>query len=136
MQYRVFSDFMKHNAPRILGFKPQHLIKMPCDSLSFAVFIGSEPHHTRLSGRLLQLAHKLGLILGDFIYGFEILFYINTETALLQVADMTETRHNPIIRPKKFFDCFGLGGRFDYYKITGCAHVLLCKYIYSGGALS
>ena len=69
--------------------KIEHFREVPGDSLSFAVFIGSEPDDIGVRGRFLEFFHEFFLVVGYFIQRFEPVFNIDAETVFLKVSDMT-----------------------------------------------
>ena len=113
---------MEHYAPRVFGLQLEHLVQMPCYSLSLAVLIGSEPHGFGFRCRLAQLCHELGLIVRDLIYGAEVVVDIYAETFLFQVANVAVARHDAIIVTEEFLYSLGLGRRLDDDKVFRRAH--------------
>ena len=110
-----FGDFVKHDTARGFGLQAKHLIQVPSDSLSLAVLIGCEPHHLCLFRCFFQIGYTALLVFGDFVDRAETVFHINTEIALVQVANMALTCHHLVVFSKIFFDSLRLSRRLNNY---------------------
>ena len=106
---------MEYDAPRVLGLQLQYLEQVPCDSLSFAVFIGCEPHHLGPLGCFLQLGYESLLVVGNLIYRGEVVVDVDTEALTLQIPDVAVARHHGVVLTEKLLDGLGLGRRLYYY---------------------
>ena len=84
---------------------------MPSDGFSLAVFITCEPDDVGLVGLFLELLDLFLFILGDLIQRSKSMLDIDAEILLVQVADVTETRHHFIIVTQKLLNglCLGRG---------------------------
>ncbi len=108
---------MKYYSTRVLGLEAKHFVEVPCDSLSLAVLIGSEPYGLSVRGSLFEFGDKLFFVVGDLVDRLEPVVDIDAETFFLKVTDMAVARHDLIVFAEEFFDCFCFCGRFDYYEI-------------------
>ena len=72
-----FGDFVENNALGFCGVKRQGLSQMPCDGLSFTVFIGREPDGVARLHPFFQIANNVLFVLADFIIWHEVILYIN-----------------------------------------------------------
>ena len=79
---------------------------MPGNGFSFAVFIRREQHLRRLLRRFFQVCNQLFLFRRNDVLRCVIVLDINTELFRLQVADVSVTRHDPIVFTQKFLDGF------------------------------
>ena len=87
----VFSDFVKDDSPRFLRSKSEHFVEVPGDSLTFAVFIGSEPYHVGFLGFSFKGFYEFFLVGGYFVNRLIVVVDVNAEFFLFQVADVTVT---------------------------------------------
>ena len=92
VEYGAFGDFVEDDAPGLFGVEPEYLVEVPGDGFSFAVFIGSEPHHVGFGGFGFEGFDEVLLVGGDFVYGGEVVVYVDAEIFLFQVSDMAVTR--------------------------------------------
>ena len=95
---------------------------MPCNGLTLAVLIGSEPHGVGGGSCLSQFGHELCLVVGNFVDGVEIVVDVDTEAFFLEVADMSVARHHTVVVAEEFFDGLGFGRGLYYDKIMWFAH--------------
>ena len=86
----------------------EHLTEVPADGFSFAILIGCEPHFLGGLGIFLEFCYNLLLILWYLIVWFKRLF-VDTESTLLQVSDVSVGRHHFIILAEELLNGFGLG---------------------------
>ena len=105
----VLCDFVENYAARIVGLESQDLVEVPCNGLSLAVFIGSQPYCVGLGGGTFELGDKLGLVFGYFVNRVETVVDIDAEIFLFQIAYVAVARHDTIIGAEEFFDCLGFG---------------------------
>ena len=96
---------MEHDALRAVDRETQHFGQVPCDGLSFAVFIGSEPNGFVL-GQLGQFVDHLLLVARDFVDGREAVVDMDAEVLLGEVADVSETRFDDEILTEELLDGF------------------------------
>ena len=104
-----FGNLVEHDTLGLLLIQSQHLTQVPRDSFSLAVFIGCEPYLTGFLGLVLQFTDQFLLLIGNLVFGFQG-GVVDTQLFLLQVADMSVTRHDFIVLAKKFLNRLGLGG--------------------------
>ena len=110
---RPLGDFVEDDAFRPIDREPQHFGQVPCDGLSFAVFIGSEPHGLRLR-EFRKLVHDLLLVARNLVDGLEAVVDIDSEVLLREVADVSEARFYDIVLAEELLDGLGLGrGLYD-----------------------
>ena len=104
---------MEDDPLRPLDRETQHFGQVPCDGLSFAVFIGSEPHGLRLR-EFRKLVHDLLLVARNLVDGLEAVVDIDSEVLLREVADVSEARFYDIVLAEELLDGLGLGrGLYD-----------------------
>ena len=130
IQNGFFCNLVEDDSPCVFRLESEDFVKVPCDSFSFAVFIGCEPYHFGVVCSLLQIGNKLCLVFRNLIYWFEAFLYIDAETFLFQIAYMSVAGHHPVVAAEEFFNGFCFGRRFDDYKIFGCAHI--CSFLIRG----
>ena len=104
-----FGNLVEHDTLGLLLIQSQHLTQVPRDGFSLAVFIGCEPYLTGFLGLVLQFTDQFLLLIGNLVFGFQG-GVVDTQLFLLQVADMSVTRHDFIVLAKKFLNRLGLGG--------------------------
>ena len=107
-----FGDFVKDDAFRRVDREPQHFGKVPCDGLSFAVFIGGQPHGLLL-GQLGQFGYEFFLVRRNFVHGAESLLDVDAQVLFGEVADVSVTRLDDVILSEKLLDGLGFGRRLD-----------------------
>ncbi len=108
IQNSFLGNFMEYNSFCILGLKAEHFIEVPCDSLSLAVLIGSEPYSPGSSRGTAQLAHHRLLVVGNLVDGRETFVEIYAYVAFLQVTDMAVAGHYLVVAAQKFLYSFCL----------------------------
>ena len=113
IQNRIFRDFMEDDPFCVFRLQIQHLEKMPGNSLSLAVLIGSEPNGFCFFGKCFQFFNHGFLIRRNFIFRLKILFNINAEVLFFQIPDMSETGFDGVTFAQEFFDGFGLCRRLN-----------------------
>ena len=113
LQNGPLRNFVEDDPLRPLDRETQHFGQVPCDGLSFAVFIGSEPHGLRLR-EFRELVHDLLLVARNLIDGLEAVVDIDSEVLLREVADVSEARFYDIVLAEELLDGLGLGrGLYD-----------------------
>jgi hypothetical protein len=65
----AFGDFMKNDSLCLCGIELENLTQMPGDSLSFAVFIGSQPDGFSFFDGFFQFCDRLFFVGVDFVGG-------------------------------------------------------------------
>ena len=80
---------------------------MPCDGLSFAILIGSQPDEIRSVGLGFQFLDYRTFIGRDHVFRLVVVLYIYTEFIGLEVADVSVTREYCIIRTEETSYRFG-----------------------------
>ena len=90
---------------------------MPGNRLSLAVLIGCEPYGFCLFSFCLQCANQRLFVCRDFVAGFKIIIYVDTEIFLLQIAYVSVTRKDFEIFPQKLFNRFCFCRRLDNDKV-------------------
>ena len=90
---------------------------MPGNSFSLAVLIGCEPYGFCLFSFCFQRADQSLFVCRNFIIGFKILIYVDTEFFLLQITYMSVTRKDFEIFPQKLFNRFCFCRRLDNDKV-------------------
>ncbi len=113
MEDGFFRDFMEHDPSGVLRFQSQHLVKMPCNGFSLAVFIGCEPHSLGFCRCFAQFAHKLLFLVRNFVDRAETSLHIYAEALAFEVAHMAVARHHFIVFAQKFLYGLCLGRRLD-----------------------
>ena len=108
LQDGLLRDLVEDDTLRLINRETQHFGQVPCDGLSFAVFIGSQPNGLLL-GQLREFAHDLFLVGGNLVDRCITISYLDTQTLLGQVADVAETGANHEVATEKFLDGFGFG---------------------------
>ena len=108
-------NLMEDDAARVVGRQSQHLEQMPSNGFSLAVFITCEPHEVGLSSLILEFLDMLLLVFGNFVERFEAVLHVNAEILLVQVTDMSETRHHFIFITQEFLNGLCLGRGLDDY---------------------
>ena len=108
LQNSLLGNFVEDDTLRLLNGETQHFGQVPCDGLSFAVFIGSQPHGLAL-GQFGQLADNLFLVGRNLVDGGKPLAYVDTQVFLRQVADVAETGAYHKVAAEKFLDGLGFG---------------------------
>ena len=113
LQNGPLRNFVEDDPLRPLDRETQHFGQVPCDGLSFAVFIGSEPHGLRLR-EFRKLVHDLLLVARNLVDGLEAVVDIDSEVLLREVADVSEARFYDIVLAEELLDGLGLGrGLYD-----------------------
>ena len=115
VENRPLGDFVEYDALGLVHGETQHFGQVPCDGLSFAVFIGCEPDGLGLLRELPQLVDHLLLVARYFVDGLEPLRDVDAEVLLGQVADVSETRFDDVVLAEELLDGFGLGRGLDDY---------------------
>ena len=77
---------------------------MPSDGLPLTVFIGGEVDEVCLLGLCLELLDERLLIIGDDIFGTEVVGYVYAEGVLSQVTYVACTRHHSIVCKLMFLE--------------------------------
>ena len=109
----AFGDFVEDDALRLVDRETQHFGQVPCDGLSFAVFIGGEPDGLRLR-QFREFVDDLLLVARDFVYGGESLGYVDSEILFRKVADVSEARFDDVVLAQELLDGLRLGrGLYD-----------------------
>ena len=104
---------MEYDATRFVGRQPQDLEQMPRNGFSLTVFITREPYKIGLGSLVLQLLDLFLLVLRNLIKRFKAILNIDAERLLVQVTDVTETRHYFIIIAQELLNGLGLGRRLN-----------------------
>ena len=81
---------------------------MPGDRLSLTVRVSCQIHFVCLFHQLAQVGQNVSLSTDRDIFGFEIMFHIDTQLTLGQIPHMAIGCGHLVIRPKKFFYCLNL----------------------------
>ena len=89
-------DFVEDDTARLLLIQSENFAKVPADSFSFAVLIGSQPNLLGFLRSSFQFCDEFFLFLWNLIVGFH-RFLVYTKFPLLQVTDMTVRRHYLIV---------------------------------------
>ena len=100
-------NLVEDDTTRVLGLQSEHLVKVPADGLSLAVFIGSQPHHPCLVGLTLQLGHHL-LLVGRHLILWRERLLVHAERALLQVANVSVAGQHLVIITQELLDGLSL----------------------------
>ena len=98
----AFCDFVKYNALGI--FKIQHFFQMKRDGLSLAVFVCRQNYFVCFLSRRLQRFYRLAGFCWYDVGGSKIVFNVNAELALGEIANMSKGRQHLILFSKKAFD--------------------------------
>ena len=101
-------NLVKHDAVGLRLVQTEHLAQVPGDGLSLTVLIGCEPYLLGLAGIGLQLANQFLFLFWNFVVGLQCV-EVDTDLFLLQVADVTVTRHHLVVLPKELLNGLGLG---------------------------
>ena len=117
MEYGIFGNLMEYNPFRFLRFQFQHFEQVPCDSLSLAVLIGSQPNHIRFVCLLFQRFHQLFFVGRDFINRFIVMLDIHTEILFFFFFFMSVARKDFKILSQKLLNGFSLCRRLYDYQI-------------------
>ena len=112
LEDRTLGDFVEDDAFRLIDRETQHFGQVPCDGLSFAVFIGCEPYGFRLR-EFGEFIDDLLLVSRNLVDGLEPFVDVDSEVFFREVADVSETRFDDIIRAEELFDGLGLGRGLD-----------------------
>ena len=112
LQNGPLRNFVEDDPLRPLDRETQHFGQVPCDGLSFAVFIGGEPHSPVLRGAR-EFVHDLAFILRDLVDRREPVGEIDSQILFREVANMAEARLDHEILTQELLDRFGLGRRLD-----------------------
>ena len=99
----LLGDLMEDDAVGLGFIKTQHLAEMPGDGLSLTVFIGGKPYLLGCTGKALQLLHYFYLVFRNLIVGLKGLL-VDAQLLLLQIADVTITRHHFIVTTQELFN--------------------------------
>ncbi|MPM72290.1 hypothetical protein SDC9_119263 [bioreactor metagenome] len=95
LENRAAGDFVKtHPLEIALEFLAQHLPEVPGDGLPFAVRVGREVDFDGLFGGGLQVGDGPGAARTGDVLGGEVMFDIDAEFALGQIADMAHRGHD------------------------------------------
>lgn len=105
-------DFVEDDTLGLVNGETQHFGQVPCDGLSFAVFIGGEPHGPVLRGAR-EFVHDLAFILRDLVNRREPVGEIDSQILFREVANMAEARLDHEILTQELLDRLGLGRRLD-----------------------
>ena len=108
-------DFVKHDALRVFVRKPEHFVEVPCYGFTFAVLIGSQPHHFGLLSLLLQCLHQVAFVRRNLVDWSEAVVDVDAEILFVEIADVTFARHHFIVVAKKLAYVLYLRWRFDNY---------------------
>ena len=112
LQNGPLRNFVEDDPLRPLDRETQHFGQVPCDGLSFAVFIGGEPHSPVLRGAR-EFVHDLAFILRDLVDRREPVGEIDSQILFREVANMAEARLDHEILTQELLDRLGLGRRLD-----------------------
>ena len=112
LQNGPLRNFVEDDPLRPLDRETQHFGQVPCDGLSFAVFIGGEPHGPVLRGAR-EFVHDLAFILRDLVDRREPVGEIDSQILFREVANMAEARLDHEILTQELLDRLGLGRRLD-----------------------
>ena len=86
----IFGDFMKDDTAGFALRKAQRLLQVPGDGLSFAVFIGRQPHGGSGLREFFEFGHHFLFVGRDNIFRGEPVGYVYAELVLFQVADVAD----------------------------------------------
>ena len=114
LQDGLLRNLVEDDSLRLINRETQHFGQVPCDGLSFAVFIGSQPDGL-VFGQLCEFGYHLAFVGGNLIYGGKTTINFDTQSLLGQIADVSETGSNHEVATEKFLDRFGLCRRLDNY---------------------
>ena len=94
---------------------------VPGDRLALAVEVGGEVDVVGALGRLLDLGDLLAAVVGDHVFGREVVVDVDAELALAgvlgQVADVAVGGEDPVVGAEVALDRPRLGGRFDDHEV-------------------
>ena len=104
-----FGDFVEDDALRVFLLQVEHFIEMPRDGFSLAVLIGCEPHRVGCLREFPQLGHKVFLVVRYLVFGFKVLFDVDAQSVLAQVAHVSLTCFHRKILAQETLDGLGFG---------------------------
>ena len=112
------------------GFRAlfEHFGQVPCNRFPFAVGVGGEIDFVRGFGGGAQLLHDRFAARGVDVLRREVVFDIDPELALRQVADMPHRGDDGVIFPEHLPDGPGFGRRLDDQKFRHVIDKLLRQF--------
>jgi hypothetical protein len=109
----VFGDFIEHDPPGVFPVQFENLCQVPGNGFAFAVLVSRQPEVFCFFRQLFQLGHYFSFLRRDFVLGFVIILFLDTEILFYQVADMAETGGYLEILSQEFLDGLGFCRRLD-----------------------
>ena len=126
MANRAGRDLVELDAThRAVAIQAQRRDQVPGDGLAFAVRVGREQDRLGRARLVLQSLDDVLAVLGDDVLRAKLVFDVDAEFALWQIAHMPQAGTHHEVAAQEFFYRFGLGGRFDHHQALSC-HVFPC----------